>query len=219
MTQTNLGMSTSVPSGAIPFITPPPAAATSPLYLRAFSVDEYHRLADLEILRSDERVELLEGIIAVMSPIGPRHSTTVELIYRLFLKLLPIGWDVSMQRDLLLSHSVPQPDLCVLRGCLKDYFDHKPQAADSGLLIEVAESTLDKDRELKQRLYAAAGIPEYWIVNLLERKLEVYRRPVAASGEQPARYETVETLGPEAVANVVLDGVQVGSINVRDILP
>jgi Uma2 family endonuclease len=218
MSQTDLGITASMPSGSIPFVTPPPATATSSLFLRPFSVDEYHRLAELGILRSDERVELLEGIITVMSPIGPRHSTTVELIYRLFLKLLPADWDVSMQRDILLSQSVPQPDVCILRGDFKDYADHKPQAADIGLLIEVSETTLDKDRDLKQKLYAAGGIPEYWIVNLTENRLEAYRRPIAASGEQPAKYDAVETLGQNESLTVTLDGKVVFKSAVIEIL-
>lgn len=186
---------------------------------RRFTVEEYHRMADSGVLRPDERVELLRGIVHMMSPIGAPPSTSVELIYRQFLKLLPAGFDVSSQRDILFADSVPQPDVCVLRGSIRDYAVQKPRASDLVLVIEVAETTLVEDRGVKSNLYAEAGIPEYWIVNLVDKTLEVHRRPVAATGEQAARYEAVESFGIEASVAVTIDASQVGSIAVRDILP
>lgn len=155
----------------------------------------------------------------MMSPIGAPHSTCVDALYRMFLKLLPQGWDVSSQRDIVFVDSVPQPDVCVIRGTFRDYAIQKPQPADLGIIIEVSETTLAEDRGEKLNLYAEAKIPEYWIVNLVDKKVEVYRLPMGASGEQPARYEVIDTFDIGASVTVTLDGAQVGTIAVRDILP
>ncbi|MBA4019807.1 MAG: Uma2 family endonuclease [Pirellula sp.] len=194
-------------------------AGTSSREVLRFSVDDYHRLDELGMLPADVRMELLEGIVFMMSPIGPSHATCTDLLNRAFWKVLPNKWDVSAGRDIVLAASVPQPDISVLRGALRDFSARKPRAEDLCIVVEVSDSTLEFDRTAKQRIYAAAGIPEYWIVNLPERQVEVYRKPVAATGEQPAKYETVATFGPDQTIDVVLDGTPVGSILVKDILP
>jgi Uma2 family endonuclease len=207
-----------VAGGFVPVLQPD--GAMSPIdLLRRFSVEEFYRLGELGIIRPEERVELLEGIITMVPPIGEPHATSCDLIYRTFLKILPPGLDVSNGREVKFVDSVPIPDGLVLRGSVRDFAVKKAHANDIALVVEVADSPLVKDRGLMQRIYATSGIPEYWIVNLPERKLEVYRRPAPATGEQSAKYENIEVFSPEQSIDVVVDGTKVGSITVSEILP
>jgi Uma2 family endonuclease len=150
------------------------AAATLPR--RKFTREEYYRLAEAGILREEERTELIEGEIVTMVPIGPEHvAQTTELrerIQRLFGK----GYHVREQSPLALDESEPMPDLAVVKGKPADYKHAHPTYAV--LVIEVAQSSLPYDRTVKTSLYAKAGIPEYWIVDLEHRQLEVYREPI-----------------------------------------
>jgi Uma2 family endonuclease len=209
----NLG----VTGGFVPAIQPQASFLSFPA-LRKFSVEEYYQLAEAGILRHKERVELLLGIVTMMSPIGPPHSTSVDLLYRAFLRLLPASNDYTAGRDVIFADSVTEPDGAVLRGTLREFSKTKATGANVALVIEVAETSLSEDRGIKQRVYAAAEIPEYWIVNLQERKLEVYRRPISASGEQPAKYEIVEVFLPDQSVDVLIDGTKAGTILVREIL-
>jgi Uma2 family endonuclease len=204
--------------GFIAVVAPGIATSSVPQF-RRFTVKEFYRLAEVGVLREKERVELLEGYVTMMSPIGPPHSTCVNYLYRAFLRILPTGRDYTNGRDVQFSESSTEPDGLVLRGSLGDFSNLVVTAKDVLLVIEVAETSLSVDRGIKQGIYAAASVPEYWIVNLPERKLEVYRRPVAATNEQSAKYETVDVYLPEQSVDVVIDGTKVGSIVVRDILP
>jgi Uma2 family endonuclease len=216
MSQIDVGTATVL--GSIPIVTPPIPPTNASLHLRPFTVDEYHRLGEAGIFGGDERLELLEGIITMMAPVGLLHGQGVFKVLKLLERTLPAGWQAVSQQSITLPDSEPVPDVIVLRGDLLQY-SKLPQPHDLGLLVEVADSSLRQDRLAKVRIYAAAGIAEYWIVNLVDRKVEIRRLPRAASDEQPARYESVEVLGPEAAVNAVLDGTQVGTIHVRDILP
>jgi Uma2 family endonuclease len=204
--------------GFVPVVQPDASIPTLSS-LRRFTVDEYYRLAESGIIRPDERIELLEGVITMVPPIGGSHSTSCDLVYRTLLRMMPPGLDFSNGRDVELVDSVPVPDGLVLRGSIRDFVAKKASGSDVALIVEVAESSLLVDRGNKQRIYAAAGIPEYWIVNLAERKLEIYRRPVSAAGDQPAKYESVEVFTADQSVDVVFDGAKVGSVIVHQILP
>jgi Uma2 family endonuclease len=217
MSQTSLSPLADVAPNSVPMVSAAATVDAAPS-LRRFTVGEYHRLGESGFFDGNERLELLEGIITMMSPIGLAHGQAVLKSLKAFERLIPTGWQVLSQQAITLDTSEPVPDVIVLRGNLLTY-TQLPQATDLGLIIEVSDSTLRQDRQTKARIYAAAGIPEYWIVNLIDRKLEVNRRPVAALGEQPARYESVEMLGPDDAVKVVLDGAAVGDLQVRDILP
>jgi Uma2 family endonuclease len=115
-----------------------------------------------------------------------------------------------------LATSEPEPDAAVVRGGLRDYPDRHPGASDVILVVEVADASLERDQTLKKRIYAKAGIPVYWIVNLLERRLEVHRDPSGPS-ESPG-YRTHEDLGPEDHVRLVIDGKEVARIAVADLL-
>lgn len=156
-----------------------------------FTVEEFHRLAEVGLLHEDERVELIEGELIRMNPIEPGHSGHVNRLNRLFGRLLGDHVLLSIQNPVRLNdRTEPQPDLALLRPRDDDYSRATPTPADVLLLVEVADMSLAYDRDVKGPLYAAAGIREYWLVNLLDGRIEVYRDP------GPAGYARVETLGP-----------------------
>ena len=144
-----------------------------------FDVDDYYRMAEAGILSREDRVELIEGEIVDMAPIGSAHAGTVNRLARLAAKAMAEGSVlVSMQNPLRLdAHSEPQPDLMLLRPRADDYRDSHPTPADVLLLVEVADSTLAYDRGPKLALYARHGVPEVWIVDLGGRVVEICRQP------------------------------------------
>jgi len=143
-----------------------------------FSVEEYHRMVETGILRPDARVELLDGKIIDMSPIGPFHGGVTKRLIRFFTSLAKGRWIVSAQDPLHLDqHSEPQPDLMLLKPAADDYTIRHPVPADVFLLIEVADTTLALDRDEKLPAYGRAGVAEVWILNLPARTIEVYREP------------------------------------------
>lgn len=152
----------------------------------SFSVAQYHKLAEARIFQADDRVELLNGRIVRMSPIGPLHRRAVQRLTKLLERRLPVEWEVMVQQPIGLPGSEPQPDLSVVTAASAERSDGHPIPAEIALVVEVADSTLALDRGVKLPIYAAAGVREYWIVNLGQRQVEVYREP-AASG--PLHYE------------------------------
>jgi Uma2 family endonuclease len=144
---------------------------------RTFTVDEYHRMARAGILGEDERVELIDGRIVEMNPIGPGHLWSVNRLNRIFAR--QDGVLVSVQNPIRLDQSSePEPDLAVIRADAAQ--DHTPGPADVLLVIEVADSSLGYDRQVKASLYARAGIPELWIADLGGERVESHRDPSAA---------------------------------------
>ncbi|MCS6918300.1 MAG: Uma2 family endonuclease [Fimbriimonadales bacterium] len=153
-----------------------------------FTPELFHRLGELGILNDETRYELIEGDIYAMPPIGPEHSAAVERGARAFIRLEQVGmFHARTQNPLRLGDSEPIPDIAIVPGDPEDYLESHPTTAL--LVIEVAKTTLEYDREQKLPLYAQAGVPECWIVNLQERVLEVYREP-AGSRYKSLRYYT-----------------------------
>lgn len=144
-----------------------------------FDVGDYYRMAETGILGPQDRVELIEGQIVDMAPIGSAHAGTVNRLVRLAAKAMAEGSVlVGIQNPLRLdAHNEPQPDLMLLRPRADDYRDSHPTPADVLLLVEVADSTLAYDRGPKLALYARHGVPEVWIVDLGGRAVEVCRQP------------------------------------------
>ncbi|HTA31667.1 MAG TPA: Uma2 family endonuclease [Candidatus Cybelea sp.] len=141
-----------------------------------FSIKDYYRLAEEGVLRPDARVELLDGSIIDMSPIGPLHAGSVRRLIRLFNDSSKDRWLLSVHNPVHLDdHSELQPDLMLLRPFADDYCSRHPVPEDVFLLVEVSDSTLDSDRDLKLPVYARTGIVEVWIVDLNNGALEVYR--------------------------------------------
>jgi Uma2 family endonuclease len=143
-----------------------------------FTADEYRRMGEAGILPEDARVELIGGEIIRMSPTGHRHVAGVNRCNRLFSRAVGERALVSIQNPVDLGpHDEPEPDVSLLRPRTDDYADELPRPADVLLLVEVADSSLEYDRQTKLPLYAGAGIPEAWLLNLREGRLEVHREP------------------------------------------
>lgn len=143
-----------------------------------FTVKDYYRMAETGVLRPDARVELLDGEIIDMSPIGPFHGGVTKLLNQLFTAAANGRWVVAIQDPLHLDdHSEPEPDLMLLKPLPDFYRKRHPQPEDVFLLVEVSDKTLAADQGDKLPLYGRAGISEVWIVNLNEETIEVYREP------------------------------------------
>src|SRR5262249_30190275 len=134
-----------------------------------------------------------------------------------FFRILPPGWDLRVQSAITLKESEPEPDFAVVRGDESAYLARHPGPADIGLVIEVSDSTLDGDRADKGRIYARAGIASYWIVNLIDRQVEVYTAPSGPTAN-PAFGQRVDYRVGDSVA-LVLDGASVAQVAVQELLP
>ena len=154
---------------------------------RRFTSEEYHQMTEAGILGEDDRVELIEGEIVEMTPIGHRHAACVKRINQAFSRLF---WDVSVvsvQDPIRLGDdSEPEPDLALLRLRADFYASGHPGPEDVTLLVEVAESSADPDRRVKVPMYGRSGIPEVWLVDLEQRTVTSYRDPM------PDGYRTVQ---------------------------
>lgn len=145
---------------------------------RLFTVEEYHRIGEAGIFGEDERVELIEGEIVQMAPIGTRHLGCVINANRLFVTRLGDRAVVSPQNPVvILPRSEPQPDLLLLRPPDVSYSLERPTSQHVLLAVEVADTTVRFDRLVKGRLYARAGIPEFWLCLVADGAIEVYRDP------------------------------------------
>jgi Uma2 family endonuclease len=171
-----------------------------------FSVKDYYRMAETGVLPPDARVELLDGEIIDMSPIGPFHGGIVARLTRLFTRLSNDRWLVWPQNSVRLDeHSEPQPDLGLLRSSRDDYTGRQPGPEDIFLLIEVADTTLDFDRGDKLSAYGRAGISEVWIVNLNETTIEVYREPNFTGYGSKSILRPGDIAKPQAFPDVAVD--------------
>ena len=156
-----------------------------------FSVTRYEQMIDSGILTENDPVELIRGEIVEKMPIGDEHVACVNRLNRIFLRRLGDTAIVSVQNPIRLADSEPEPDVALLLPQDDDYASGKPRAPDVCLVVEVADTTLDYDRDVKLHLYAENGVVEYWIVNLLDRCLEVYRQP-----QPDGTYGDVQTFRP-----------------------
>jgi Uma2 family endonuclease len=200
----------------------PPTTAPLPLQgtmagFRRFSVPEYHKLIEIGVLTEDDNLELLEGYLVHKMSRNPPHDASLQMTGKKLYQRLPQGWDVRIQCAVTLPESEPEPDIAVVRGDARTYATRHPGPADIGTLIEVSDATLSADRIDKGRIYARANIVCYWIVNLVNRQIEVYTQP---SGPVAApAYAHQSTYRPGDSVPLILDGVTVPSIPVDDILP
>ena len=155
----------------------------------------YDRMVERGILGPDDKIELLAGRLVVAEPKHTSHATAMLLVADALRKVFTDGWHVRTELPLALGNfSEPEPDVSVVRGRILDYRHAHPTTA--ALVVEVADSSLRLDRTIKKRIYAAAGIADYWIVNVRGRVLEVYREPFElAQGEHD--YRSVTTYSPE----------------------
>ena len=171
---------------------------------RRFTVDEYHRMAEAGILHEDEPVELIEGELIQMAAVGSRHMACVNDVTRLLIIGLGDRAIVSIQNPVRLSSgSEPEPDVAILRPRPDRYRTALPRPEDVLLVIEVSDTTLRYDRDVKLPLYAAAGIPEAWIVDLEGCRILVYRAPAGAAYDDTTTIEQ-GTVSPAAFPEIVI---------------
>src|SRR5215510_3115145 len=178
---------------------------------------QYARLIDRGVLDEDSPIELLDGLLFVKEPQSSPHRTAVGLVAKALERAFGDGWFVQVQSPIGLDdRSEPEPDVCVVRGSLRDYVDAHP--THPALVVEVALLGLGVARGRKAAAYARGGIADYWIVNLIDRVLEVHREP---AGPEPSRrrwgYAAVEALGADAI--VVPLASPGARVRVADLLP
>ena len=175
------------------------------LQRRLLTVDDYHLLIRAGSLGEDDRVELIEGEIIEMSPISPEHAARVNRLNKLFARMLGERALISVQNPITLGgRSEPQPDLVLLRPSADDYADAHPGPGDVLLVVEVADTSIDYDRDVKMRLYAQAGIPEAWLVSLPDRWIEVYAEPSPVGYLSMRRALPGTSIAPQAFSDAAL---------------
>jgi Uma2 family endonuclease len=199
---------------------PNPAAQTmsvpsDPIW--RLSVAQYHEMVRAGILTEDDLVELLDGWLVTKMTKSPQHSLATQLARDVIALMLPKTWFINVQEPITTADSEPEPDIAIVRGQRRDYSDHHPSGSDVGLVIEVSDATLRRDRTLKQKLYARAGIPTYWILNLTDQRLEVHTQPNGS--DDSADYQQHSVYGVDEQVHVIIAGQAVGQIVVRDLLP
>jgi Uma2 family endonuclease len=161
------------------------------------SLEAYHQMAQAGILDEDSRVELIEGELIDMAPIGSRHAWTLNLLNKALVDAVGDTAIVSPQNPIALPpDSEPQPDIAVLRPKASGYGDALPGAADVLLLIEVADTSVEYDRTIKLRLYAVHGIPEVWLFDLPRSVVEVNLEPTAKGYRRRLEQKSTEILSP-----------------------
>lgn len=172
---------------------------------RAFSVTDYYRMTESGILSEADRVELLDGEVIEMSPIGSRHAGAVNRLTELLIRLLAGSAVVAVQNPIRLDdYSEPQPDLTVSRARADYYTESHPTPDDVLLVIEVADTSVEFDRAVKLPLYATAQLPEVWIVNLLEDCVEVYSQPANDGYQKSQTFTRGEALAAHTIPNLTL---------------
>ena len=164
------------------------------LPLVPISLDQYQHMIASGILLDGDSIELLDGLLVRkdrsargedLMTHNPRHALLIKRLQRLFIPVCEsVGWHLQIQLPVALTNfNAPEPDVAIVRGTEENYADRHPGPADLLLVIEVADSSLSIDVTTKQRLYATAGVPRYWIVNLPESQVEVFERPDATAGK------------------------------------
>lgn len=184
--------------------------------LYRFRVEQYEKMIEAGVLTSGDRVELIEGIVVQKMTQHPPHAATIDYTLDALRPLLPEGWRLREQKPIKLSDSEPEPDLVVVRGPRQRYDARHPGPRDIALLIEVADTSLEGDRQDKGRMYARARIPIYWIINLNARQVEVYTEP--KGGKVPA-YRRRSDYRLDAKVPLVIEESEVGQVSVGDLLP
>jgi Uma2 family endonuclease len=181
------------------------------------SVDRYERMVASGIITQDDRVELLEGVLVNKMSKSPEHVLGTILVTDVLRAMLPAGWLLRSEQPVRMDDSEPEPDASVVRGPARNYGARHPIPAEVALVIEVADSSLRRDREDKRRIYARNGIAVYWIVNVADRLIDVFTDP--SGPVLTPDYATIATYRPDDVIPVIIAGTQIGTVPVADLLP
>jgi Uma2 family endonuclease len=195
-------------------IVAPPASKVS---LWRLSVDQYHAMLRHGIIGESENVELLDGILVAKMTKSTAHNVAKLLVQNALAKVATEGWYIDTQDAITLATSEPEPDVMVIRGEPRDYLAHHPRPGDLALVVEVSDSSLRHDQTFKKAIYATAAIQVYWIVNLVDQRIEVYTDPTGPD-DQPDYRRRQEFVGTDQVPVVIADS-EVTRIPVRELLP
>jgi Uma2 family endonuclease len=192
---------------------------------RTFTGDEYDHFVETGVFTKADKVELLEGYVVLKTPANPPHDFAVTTATKALNRPVPPHWTTRSQVGTRLTESRPEPDVSVARGTDRDYIGRQPGPQDLGLVVEVSDSSLARDELDKSRIYARDAIPVYWVVNLVDRRVEVFTDPTgpnpppgAAGGPDP-HYRSRQDYPTGTAVPVVLDGTPVGAIPVDELLP
>ncbi|CAL1241999.1 Uma2 family endonuclease [Candidatus Methylocalor cossyra] len=171
-----------------------------------FTVEDYHRLGEAGVLSEDDRVELIEGEIIDMAPIGSDHAGLVTRLNRVLVRAVGDRALVSVQNPIRLTdQSEPQPDFALLKPRADDYRTNLPTPSEVLWVIEVADTSLAYDRSVKVPLYARHGIPEVWLIDLAGQAVEVFLDPAAEGYREVRRYGPADRLRPALLPDLEVD--------------
>jgi Uma2 family endonuclease len=183
-----------------------PNSALPTTNLKSWTVQEYHRISDLGILDSSERTELIAGQIVLMVAKGTPHVLALRLLVSTLETLLnnqPVF--ISSQDPIQLDNfSEPGPDLAIIKGTIFDYAEHHPYPDDIHLVVEVADSTLKTDCEVKDKIYAQAGIADYWVIDIKNRQVHIFRDPTPSGYTSHLILSATQTISPLAFSAITL---------------
>lgn len=196
--------------------SPPVPGFLSNATFHRLTVQQYHQLIANGILGEDDPVEILEGYLVLKMPRSNEHDAAIRRLDRRLQRLVPDTFTVSAQCAATMTNaSEPEPDFTVARGGEGTYDNQHPGGTDTALVIEVS-SSLAYDRGDKARIYARAGIPVYWVVNVIDKQIEVFTQPSGPTAAPVYAHQDVFPLGTDVP--VVLDGVTVGAVAVSEVV-
>lgn len=173
--------------------------------IHRFNVEEYHRLIENNILHEDDRVELIEGRIIDMTPIGSKHAACVSRLNEILSEKLQKRAIINIQNPICLTaYTEPEPDIAIIKRRPDFYAEQLPQPEDVLLIIEVSDSSLDYDCETKIPLYAKSNIPEVWLVNLIENNVAIYSGPSSEGYNVITKHHHNQILSPKSFHDITL---------------
>jgi len=185
----------------------------APASVYRLSVDQYEAMVRSGVFDARDRLHLINGILVAKMTKKPAHVIASEKTRDSLMRTAPVGWRVMVEAPIRIPNfSEPEPDIALAKGTAEDYEEHHPGPGDLALVVEVAESSLQEDRDLSF-LYSSAGIQIYWIVNLVDYQVEVYSEPASRG------YQSIEIFKPGQMVPLVIQGTTAGHIPVEDLLP
>ncbi len=202
-------MSTMAPTQpALSLPLPPPEEVVR------ITVDRYEQMIESGSLGEDDPIELLNGVMVWKMPKSPQHSAVTRRCVRTIERSLPPGWHVHKEDPVRIpDYDEPEPDIAVVRGDDDLYLNRHPGPGDIALIVEIADSSLRRDRGEKREIYARAGIPAYWIINLVDRQIEIYSGPTTAAYPPPTILKASDSV------ELMIEGRSAGRIAVADLIP
>ena len=195
-------------------MTSPAAPEWIPQPLYRLTIDQYEAMVASGVFSGRERFHLINGFLVAKMTQNDLHATADELCGDALSRAIPAGWHLRAAKPIRIPSqaSKPEPDRCVARGSIRDYLQRSPEPSDIALVVEISDSSLSEDRK-QAAIYAAGGIPLYWIVNLVDRKVEVYSDP------SPSGYRSRQDYHAGELIPIAIGGNQISPIASSDILP